>query len=429
MTTLRKVFRYRIYPSKAQTKRLLEWENALRFLWNIALEQWLMASRHWGQHTQVDPETGVWTNRWRKPELKQQRDELRELVRELPWLADLPFRVCDEVLQDLNRSWERYFKGTGGRPSFRRKSSGGPSVRANNAESVRVRRDSVTLPKIGKLRMVIHRRAEGRATSCAVVRELDQWFAAVNCELTVSDAPTLPFDPAVALDLGVAVGVADSDGRLVEMPRPRESRELELRAAARRIERHDRGSNRRARARMRLAKIQRTIKRVRRDGANGTHPLSRFYADRYATVVVERLKVRNMSRSAKGTAEEPGTNVAAKAGLNRAILDMGWSDFVTKLRYKLAWRGGRVVDVPAQYSSQTCSACGVVDAASRERRDFECTSCGHIAHADTNAAQVLLVRGKASVLAPAETPAVKRKTYSIKNKQRKRSVNTEASVA
>ena len=417
-TTVRKVFRYRIYPTRAQQQRLLAWEDALRFLWNIALEQWLMCSRSWGQTTVVNKDSS-WTNVWHRPNLAQQRNELRDLIRELPWLADLPFAACDEVLQDLNRSWEIHLKGGGGRPTFKSKRRGdAPSFRANSASQVRVFCDRVVLPKIGKLRMRMHRPLEGKARSCTVVREIDQWFAAINCEVELAPVSSQA-GATVALDRGVVVGVADSDGRLIEMPRPRKAMETDLRRAARRVERHERGSKRQQKARARLAKLHRRIARVRRDGPDGTHRLSRFYADRYATVVVEKLHTKNMTRSASGSVEQPGVAVRAKAGLNRSILDMGWASFAAKIRYKLAWKGGSLLEVPAAYSSQTCAECGVVDPASRPTRDaFVCASCGHTAHADTNAAKVLLTR--VSAAAPVNV-APKKKTHSIKNKRKRSS--------
>ena len=111
------------------------------------------------------------------------------------------------------------------------------------------------------------------------------------------------------------------------------------------------------------------------------------------TVGIERLQVRNMSRSAKGTVAEPGKNVAAKAGLNRSILDKGWSTFRTLLAYKLADRGGTLIEVDPAYTSQTCSGCGHVSKQSRKSQsEFECVACGHTANADTNAAINILNR-------------------------------------
>ena len=114
----------------------------------------------------------------------------------------------------------------------------------------------------------------------------------------------------------------------------------------------------------------------------------------YGTVVVEKLQVRNMTRSARGTVEQPGRNVGAKAGLNQAILEGGWSKFANFVAYKSAWAGSSFVEVPAAYSLQTCAVCGTVDKASRpSQAEFVCVACGHRDHADVNAAKVLLGRG------------------------------------
>jgi putative transposase len=95
-----------------------------------------------------------------------------------------------------------------------------------------------------------------------------------------------------------------------------------------------------------------------------------------------------MSKSAKGTVEVPGRNVKAKSGLNRSILDQGWSMFATMLGYKLAERGGQLVEVAAAYTSQTCAECGSIDRANRQdQATFVCVSCGHADNADTNAAR------------------------------------------
>lgn len=111
-------------------------------------------------------------------------------------------------------------------------------------------------------------------------------------------------------------------------------------------------------------------------------------------VFVEDLNVRNMSRSAAGTLDEPGRNVRAKAGLNRSILDQGWGEFVRQLDYKLQWRGGWLVKVPAHHTSQTCSECGHVSPDNRPAQAvFHCRACGHAEHADINAAQNIRARG------------------------------------
>ena len=84
------------------------------------------------------------------------------------------------------------------------------------------------------------------------------------------------------------------------------------------------------------------------------HQLSTETSKNHAVICIENLQVKNMSRSARGTVEEPGSNVAAKSGLNKAILDQGWGTFRRMLEYKQLWRGGEVIAVPPRYTSQEC---------------------------------------------------------------------------
>ena len=108
-------------------------------------------------------------------------------------------------------------------------------------------------------------------------------------------------------------------------------------------------------------------------------------ARRFDLIKVEDLRITNMTRSARGTAQNPGTNVRAKAGLNREILRSGWGLLVRRLEDKAP---GRVEKVKPHYTSQRCSACGHVDAESRESQArFVCTACGFAGNADVNAAR------------------------------------------
>ena len=149
----------------------------------------------------------------------------------------------------------------------------------------------------------------------------------------------------------------------------------------RRLSRRRKGSKRREKARRHLAKVRRRIANRRK---NWHHHVSRKLAGKAGTVAVEGLNVKGMTRSAKGTAEEPGTMVAQKAGTNRVILDTGWTALKRMLEYKAA----NVIVVPAMNTSRKCHECGAVEAANRRTRDdFICLACGHAAHADLNAAR------------------------------------------
>jgi putative transposase len=125
------------------------------------------------------------------------------------------------------------------------------------------------------------------------------------------------------------------------------------------------------------------------------HKLSTHIAQAHGVVVIEDLQVRSMTRSARGTRSRPGRNIRAKAALNRAILAQDWGELARQLAYKVERAGGTLVEVPPHRTSQRCSRCGAVDAASRSGRTFACTSCGHAEDADTNAAKNILAAGLA----------------------------------
>ena len=114
----------------------------------------------------------------------------------------------------------------------------------------------------------------------------------------------------------------------------------------------------------------------------------------HALVVLEDLKVANMSRSASGTIDNPGKNVAAKSGLNRSILDQGWHNFKSYLSYKLDRLGGELMLVNPQYTSQKCSTCHHIEEGNRKSQaQFFCLRCGHEENADVNAAKNILAVG------------------------------------
>ena len=123
---------------------------------------------------------------------------------------------------------------------------------------------------------------------------------------------------------------------------------------------------------------------------NECHRITTGIIQRFGHIGVEALKIRNMSKSAKGTLENPGKNVAAKSGLNREILTQTWGLIRQQLAYKAEWAGRRFVEVDPKNTSRMCSQCGVIDQASRDGKLFQCVACGHEADADRNAAVNIL---------------------------------------
>ena len=268
----------------------------------------------------------------------------------------------------------------------------------------------IFLPKIGWVRYRDSRKPEGAIRQITVTLDADRWMVSLTLQREIA----LPSaGEIVGADRGVTDTLALSNGRRIPSIQAYENSQYRLRryqrAVSRKIEAQKRTmgidpsapfpkgvrpkkSNRQRRAEHRVAKCHQKIANLRQDWL---HKLTTEIANDAAAVVLEDLKVRNMTASAAGTAEQPGKQVRQKAGLNRSILDQGWYQLEQMLAYKTAWRGGEVIKVPAPYTSQKCSCCGHIDAASRKGKQFACTACRHTEDADINAAKNILAAGLA----------------------------------
>ena len=186
----------------------------------------------------------------------------------------------------------------------------------------------------------------------------------------------------VGVDRGIAVSAALSTGELLTAPGLSLARKKRLVRLQRRMARARRGSGRRAKLKLAVARLQARAADARKDWAEKT---STDMARRFDVIRVEDLRIASMTRSARGTVGRPGRNVRAKAGLNRQILRSGWGLLVRRLEEKAP---GRVEKICPAFTSQRCSACGHVDAKSRESQArFVCTACGFASNADVNAAR------------------------------------------
>jgi putative transposase len=255
----------------------------------------------------------------------------------------------------------------------------------------------VKLPKLGWVR---YRNGKGRhalklagkTKSITVSREGKHWFASVLCEIEMAD-PKPVQAPAVGVDLGVAQAITTSTGEVLAVLGMTKAEARRKASLQRSMARKQKGSKNRSKARKRLAEFQTRISRRRRDSI---HKATTILAKSHGLVVVEDLRVKDMTASAKGTLEAPGRNVKAKAGLNRVILDKGFGEIRRQLDYKCRWYGSTLVAVNPAYTSQRCSECGHTEAGNRKTQSsFVCLACGHTENADQNAAKNILAAGQA----------------------------------
>lgn len=373
----RKANTYRLYPTPDQARQMMQIAGSCRFVYNLALEQ-----------------RRDWYRPGRKFSFASQCRDVTALRAEVDWLRDCPVHTLQQALKDLDSAYQNWWAGRADYPTPRKKGLN-DRFRFPDPVSIKVERTSkssgrIKLPKLGSVSLRGWRAIPGAIRSATVSRRAGLWYVAVQWQREVA-APAPSILPAIGIDRGIAVFAALSDGTMIAPVNHGKKALRVLRVAQRRLSRKKRGSSNHRKAARRVAKIQMRVANARR---NFLHEQTTAIANSHGTVVLEALKVRNMSASAKGTAAEPGKKVRQKAGLNRAILDQGWGMFSRFLAYKLPDRGGRLIEAPAAYSSQTCAECGVIDARSRvDQTRFVCTGCAHEANADTNAAIVILKRG------------------------------------
>ena len=222
-----------------------------------------------------------------------------------------------------------------------------------------------------------------------MVREADGWYLSFCCEVELGER-SAPAGGPVGLDLGVANSLATSDGQFVHLPviATREWEKIGLLQS--RVNRRQKGSHNREKARLALARHRQHLGRRKRDAI---HKLTTELAKGHELIAIEDLKVTAMTRSARGTADEPGVNVAQKSGLNRAILEQCWGELRRQLAYKTQSHACTLVAMHPSYSSQECRVCGHIAKENRESQAvFRCVACGHADHADVNAACIILER-------------------------------------
>jgi transposase len=363
--------RYRLLPTPAQEAVLRDHCAHARFVWNLAVEQ----HSHWRP------------GRTSAPGYLEQCRQLTAARAGQPWLAAGSQMVQQQALRDFARAMAAFFdpQNPAGRPSWRKagrdEGFGVVAVKPEHVRRLSRKTGEVWIPKAGWVRFRWSRAVPAGVKSYRVTMDrAGRWhvaFAAVPAPI-----PAPGNGQVAGIDRGVAVSAALSTGELLHAPgltAPERNRLLRL---ERKLARARRGSNRRGRARHAIARLRTRETDRRKDWAEKA---STGIARRFDVIRVEGLQIRNMTRSAKGTWQNPGRNVRQKAGLNRGILRSGWGLLVRRLEEKAP---GRVEKIKPAYTSQRCSACGQVDGKSRESQArFVCTACGFACNADVNAAR------------------------------------------
>ncbi|MEO1768088.1 RNA-guided endonuclease InsQ/TnpB family protein [Thiobacter aerophilum] len=369
-------YKYELRPDGQQERQMRRFAGSCRFVYNKALA--LQKERY----EQGEKKLGY-------AGLCKLLTEWRNSA-ETVWLADAPVHPLQQTFKDLERAYSNFFAKRADFPRFKKKGRH-DSFRYPDPKQIKLDQGNsrLFLPKLGWLRYRNSRDVLGTVKNVTVSQSCGKWFVSIQTEREVEQP--IPQGGAVGIDMGIARFATLSDGTFFAPLHSFRRHEVRLRKAQQALSRKVKFSNNWKNAKARVQRIHARIGNARRDFL---HKTSTAISQNHAMVCIEDLAVRNMSKSAAGTTEQPGRNVRAKAGLNKSILDQAWFEFRRQLDYKLAWRGGWLVVVPPQNTSRACPCCGHVSAANRQTQArFACVECGFEGNADVVGAVNILSRG------------------------------------
>ena len=367
MLKVRKAYKVQLKTNNNIENKLVRYCGSSRFLWNKSLAMNLERLEK-RQAILWYNELAYWLTVWKRSE-------------EYGFLKECPSQVLQQKLKDLERAFKDCFdksqplKRT---PVFKKR---GLNDGIRFPQGFKIDKRRIFLPKIGWVGF--HRSCEitGTVKNITITTRGGKWYASIQVEQMI-EIGKHPSVSEIGIDAGIQCFAAFSDGTLVEGVNSFRKHEERLAVEQRKLSRKKKRSENWKKQKRKISKLHHTIANVRSDFL---HKLSTDISENQAKVYVEGLQIKNMSASAKGSIEEPGRNVKAKSGLNKSILDQGWFEFRRQLDYKLAWKGGMLVEVNPRHTSQTCSCCGHMEKENRlTQAVFKCQGCGHKENADVN---------------------------------------------
>ena len=393
---MKRVERVRLYPTRRQMASLQYMLDVTREIYNAALQERRDAYRFNGVNVTAGMQYGELT------EVRAEDARLRAVYRECEdaalWRIELAMRAF----------FRRVKRGEApGFPRFKSAARWKQIGFQHGGRALTFDKDQrrVRVPGVGSVALRKSRRVPEAFGRAWIIERNGRWHLCAEYE--VEEGRRRPIERLIAIDRGVHVLVATSDGQLFRNAAVGERGRATMTRLQRRLEAVTvRSADRRVlnwhdpvrkAAVHRLARSREREANVRRDFL---HKLSRRLVDAYDAIAIEALNLRAMTRSARGTIEKPGRNVKAKSALNRRILDASFGLLQQMIAYKAASAGTTIVVVDPRFSSQTCWKCGHCDRDNRRRRRFACRRCGFTTHADIAAA--LEIRRRAQLALSSE---------------------------
>lgn len=428
-----RAYKFALDPAPEQISLLQQYAGAARFAFNHAIAAKRQAHRTWLQevafrtyeHMETEAEARARVkipipsafshNAW----LTTAVGEHRALAKADPdvegaWMHRINRFAFTTAMQDADKAWKNWmdsFKGQRagarvGYPRFKKRGRAADSFRIHHdVKQPGIRfttRRRLRVPTFGEIRThqnakhLMRKIAAGLVIvqSVTVSRAGDRWYASLLVKqqqgIPASASRRQQTNGVVGVDLGVHNRAALSTGEILPNPKIKASHRRKLTKLSRAYARTRTGSENRAKVAKKIAALHHLEARQRQ---GHTHQLTNHLARNYAVIGLEDLNVACMTRSAKGTTDNPGTNVRQKSGLNRNILDAGFGEIRRQLEYKTLWTGSRL-NLTNRWAptSKTCSDCGQAKTKlPLNERTYHCDHCGLVLDRDIAALAVLPV--------------------------------------
>jgi putative transposase len=361
MRRITRSYRIRGYPNGAQRRLRDRWFGAYRWLWNTALEIRTAAYRECGL-TLTGNDISRWLTQWKRTEGHE-------------WLKAVPATCLIQCLRDQDSAFRNFFAGRAKYPKFKRKGSAG-SLRFQGAGAA-WKRGTLTLPKLGVLKLAESLPSVDRPDLVTLTLDAAGRYFVSFCAEVEKAPPSLScWAPAVGVDLGLKHLATLSTGEKIDNPKHYQARLRYLRQQQRCLARRQKGSRRREKQKLRVARAHAKVCQARQ---YALHDLTTRLTQDYDLIFIEDLNVKALSR---------GRNA-------RSIQDASFGEIRRQLTYKSEWHDKILIAVDRRYaSSKTCSKCRhVLDELRLDVRYWTCPKCGVTHDRDINAARNLLMEG------------------------------------
>lgn len=358
---LLKTYKYRLYPSKAQSRLLNQTAETCRRWYNTCLAERKTA----------------WETEKRSASKFEQLAKVKDYRKENPYAAQVHSHILQVVVADLDKAFQAFFRRvrageTPGYPRFKGRNRFDSFGLKEYGNGFKVDGRRLKISGVGRVRVRWHRPIEGKIKTVRIRRQAGEWYACFACEVTEHPLPST--GKAVGIDVGLHHLLATSENEIVENPRWYRTEQQKLRVIQRRVSRRKEGGSNRRKAVLDLQRRHLNVANSRKDYLN---KLVSYFITNYDVIALEDLRIKGMVRNHH---------------LSKSILDAGWGYLKTHLTSKAVEAGREVVLVNPTFTSKTCCLCGAVfPELSLADRWVDCP-CGLSMDRDVNAALNILTR-------------------------------------